>query len=164
MESTETFCIEPHSPLRARTVDPGRSSSRYGDSRRVRGRSSSLCAASLRFVQYFSHHPEIAQRKQRSDLSGVLRQPPVSRLHIAELSLKDAERMLDLRPNAGLQSFNLVVYRIDRIIQVQLPSLAGPASRRAIESSPHAHVFRCLGNRRRHKHLSPLRATMYVPC
>jgi hypothetical protein len=34
--------------------------------------------------------------------------------------------MLDLRPNAGLQSFYVVVYRIDRILQIQLSSLAGP--------------------------------------
>ena len=34
--------------------------------------------------------------------------------------------MLDLGANAGLQSFDLVVYRIDGILQVQAPSLAGP--------------------------------------
>ncbi len=34
--------------------------------------------------------------------------------------------MFDLCSNSGFQSFDLVVYRIERILQVQFPSLAGP--------------------------------------
>ncbi len=59
------------------------------------------------------------------DLSGILRQPPVSGLQVAKLSLEDSERMLDLRTNAGLQSFDFVVDCIDTVLQVQLSSLAG---------------------------------------
>ncbi|SAK95658.1 hypothetical protein AWB82_06938 [Caballeronia glebae] len=33
--------------------------------------------------------------------------------------------MLDLRTNAGFQSFDFVVYCIDTVLQVQLSSLAG---------------------------------------
>ena len=50
-------------------------------------------------------HPEVRERKQRRQVRPVLRQAPVSRLHVAELLLDDPERMLDLRADRGLGPF-----------------------------------------------------------
>lgn len=41
-------------------------------------------------------HPQIRQREQRDQLRGVLGQPPIAHLGVAELALDQSEGMLDL--------------------------------------------------------------------
>ena len=50
-------------------------------------------------------HPEVREREQRHQMRPVLRQAPVSRLHVTELPLDDPERVLDLRADRGLGPF-----------------------------------------------------------
>ena len=59
----------------------------------------------LRRHQTAPRHPQVGQRKQRVQLRGVLLQPAVAHLDVPELALDHPERMLDLRPNAGLDAF-----------------------------------------------------------
>ena len=70
-------------------------------------------------VQTPAHHPQIGQRKQCVQLRRVLGQAAVAHLHMAELALDDAERMLDLGADAGLDAFDLFGQRIQRICLVQ---------------------------------------------
>ena len=51
----------------------------------------------------FSHHPQIAQRKQRDQLGRVFDQVPIPSLAIAELALDHPGGVLHLGPNAGLE-------------------------------------------------------------
>ena len=48
-----------------------------------------------------SHQEQVAERKQREELSTVLDHPPVAGLHVAELAFDDPEGMLDLRAHDG---------------------------------------------------------------
>jgi hypothetical protein len=48
-------------------------------------------------------HPQIAQHEQHRQPRRVLVQPAVAHLGIAELLIDDAERMLDLSSDAGLE-------------------------------------------------------------
>ena len=51
----------------------------------------------------FSHHPQVAQRKQRCQLRRVFDQAPIARLAVAKLALDHPEGVLHLGPNAGLE-------------------------------------------------------------
>ena len=56
----------------------------------------------------FSHHPQVAQRKQRDQLRRVFDQAPIPSFVIAELALDHPEGVFHLGPNAGLDLFQLV--------------------------------------------------------
>ena len=76
--------------------------------------------------QLSARHPQIGQRELRFDLSRVLRQAAVPRLHISKLPFQHAERMLHLRSHARFQPFDLVVDLIEPLRLVQLSALARP--------------------------------------
>lgn len=71
-------------------------------------------------------HPQIAQRKQRRDLRGVLAQSAVADLGKSELPLDHPEGMFDLGTDAGLDLLDLVDHRRQRATQIQSLSLSGP--------------------------------------
>lgn len=53
--------------------------------------------------QLSSRHPQVRQREQRQHLRRVLRQAAVAHPGVAELALHHPERVLHLRPQAGLE-------------------------------------------------------------
>ena len=57
----------------------------------------------------FSHHPQVAQRKQRDQLCRVFDQAPIPSLAIAELALDHPEGVFHFGPNAGLDLLQLVL-------------------------------------------------------
>ena len=56
----------------------------------------------------FSHHPQVAQRKQRDQLRRVFDKAPIPSLAIAELAFNYPEGMFHFGPNAGLDLLQLV--------------------------------------------------------
>jgi hypothetical protein len=58
-------------------------------------------------------HLQIRQREQCRPLRGLVLQPAVAHLDVPELALADAERMLDLGSDAGLQALELADQRVD---------------------------------------------------
>ena len=71
----------------------------------------------------FSHHPQIAQRKQRYQLSRVFEQAPIPSLAIAELALDHPEGVFHLGPNAGLDLLQLVNQGVYSLALLQSPAL-----------------------------------------
>jgi hypothetical protein len=58
--------------------------------------------------QRAARHPHVGQREQGHELRGVLSQPSIEDLGVTELPLDDPERMLDLGPDACLDSLDLI--------------------------------------------------------
>jgi len=56
-----------------------------------------------------SNQKQVAERKQREELRTVFGQPTVAGLHMAELALENAERMLDLGAHHGDDPVDLLV-------------------------------------------------------
>lgn len=56
-----------------------------------------------------SFREQVAEREQREELGAVLGEPPVAGLHVTELPLEDAERVLDPGPHHGDDPVDLVV-------------------------------------------------------
>ena len=71
----------------------------------------------------FSHHPQVAQRKQRDQLSRVFDQAPIPSLAIAELALDHPEGVFHLGPNAGLELLQLVDQGVYSFALLQSPAL-----------------------------------------
>lgn len=69
--------------------------------------------------QFAARHPQVGQREQGYELRGVLPQPSIADLGVAELPLDDPERMLDLGPDARLDSLDLIDERAKRFALVQ---------------------------------------------
>ena len=69
-----------------------------------------------------SGHPQIAQRKQRHQLSRILGQPFVAYLGKTELAFDDAKRMLHFGPHTGLELFGLVQQGAPHCLFVQCPA------------------------------------------
>src|SRR5574343_865103 len=78
----------------------------------------------LRSQQLPTHRPQVGEREQRMQLRGVLAQAPVAHLHMPELALDHAERVLHLRSHAGLELLNLLDALVVRIRGIELPSFA----------------------------------------
>ena len=72
----------------------------------------------------FSHHPQVAQRKQRDQLRRVFDQSPIPSLAVAELALDHPEGVFHLGPNAGLDLFQLVDQGVYSFVLLQSPPLA----------------------------------------
>ena len=53
-----------------------------------------------------SRHPQVRQREQCHQLSGVFRQTTEARLHIAELAFDHSKRMFDLRAHLSFGLFD----------------------------------------------------------
>ena len=70
--------------------------------------------------QLAARHPQVRQRKQRRELGRVLLQSPVAHLHETELALGHPKRVLHPGADAGLEVFDFVDQRIDRVGFVQL--------------------------------------------
>jgi hypothetical protein len=56
----------------------------------------------------FSHHPQVAKRKQRDQLRRVFDQAPIPSLAIAELAFDHPEGVFHFGPSAGLDLLQLV--------------------------------------------------------
>jgi hypothetical protein len=67
------------------------------------------------FLQSSARHPQISQSEQRHDLGGVLHQATIPGLCVAKLALEDSEWVFDFGTDAGLQAFDLIVYRVQSI-------------------------------------------------
>ena len=72
----------------------------------------------------FSHHPQVAQRKQRDQLRRVFDQAPIPSLAIAELALDHPEGVFHFGPNAGLDLLQLVDQGAYSFALLQSPALA----------------------------------------
>ena len=57
------------------------------------------------YIEFFAGHPQIGQGEQGIQLCGVLLQPAVANLHMAELAFDHPKRMLDLGADKPL-TFN----------------------------------------------------------
>ena len=72
----------------------------------------------------FSHHPQVAQRKQRDQLRRVFEQAPIPSLAIAELAFDHPEGVFHLGPNAGLDLLQLVDQGVYSFALLQSPAPA----------------------------------------
>ena len=104
---------------------------------------------SLLVEQLATRHPKIREREQRFELSCVLRQAAIPNLHITKLPLDHAKRMLDLRPDTGLELFDLLKHRVEPVILVQRRTLARPHRDMPLDCRPFAALVRasitCIG-------------------
>jgi hypothetical protein len=74
-------------------------------------------------INSFSHHPQVAQRKQRDQLRRVFDQAPIPSLAIAELAFDHPEGVFHLGPNAGLDLLQLVDQGVYSFALLQSPAL-----------------------------------------
>ena len=72
----------------------------------------------------FSHHPQVAQRKQRDPLIRIFDQALIASLAIAKLALDHPEGVFHFGPNAGLDLFQLVDQGVYSFALLQSPALA----------------------------------------
>jgi hypothetical protein len=86
----------------------------------------------------FSHHPQVAQRKQRDQLSRVFDQAPIPIFAIAKLAFNHPKVALHLCRDAGLDLFQLVDQGVYSFALLQIPALA----RHHGNLSVHAGVLR----------------------
>ena len=80
----------------------------------------------LRSHPLSSRHSQVGQREQRVQLGGVLRQPDIARVHMAEAAFDHAQRMLGLGADACLDMLHLISDRIRRITGVERPAQPKP--------------------------------------
>jgi hypothetical protein len=72
----------------------------------------------------FSHHPHVAQRKQRDQLRRVFDQYPIPSFAIAELAFDQPVGVFRLSPNSGLDLLQLVDQDFYNFALLQSPALA----------------------------------------
>ena len=72
----------------------------------------------------FSHHPQVAQRKQCCQLRRVFDQAPIPSLAIAKLAFDHPEGVFHFGPNAGLELLQLVYQGVYSFALLKSPALA----------------------------------------
>lgn len=70
------------------------------------------------------HHPKVGEHEERIQLCRVLGQATVAHLGVSELAFDHPERVLYLGTDAGLELFDLVRDRIQRIALIQCPAFS----------------------------------------
>ncbi|SPC23932.1 conserved hypothetical protein [Cupriavidus taiwanensis] len=101
---------------RSEAISHARSSIRGLRARHRREPETRSCPGSQQFA---ARHPQVGQCEQGHELRGVLPQPSIADLGVAELPLDDPERMLDLGPDARLDSLDLIDERAKWFALVQ---------------------------------------------
>lgn len=81
---------------------------------------------SLRPHQLSARHPQIAQREQHRQSRGVLGQPAIPDLGVAKLLFDEAEWVLDLGTDAGLELLRLLQQLMQLALGIKGAALARP--------------------------------------